>query len=187
MEFIIVYDKKTEGHPILGIHSHRFGEGELALENIQPEEDPKHCGFIVVPEEIVRNMVRIKYKTDRKGNVIQEPVVEEISKDLPAIRDTALKTHIVVFGAPIEKLVSVKNLAQKKVKAKVIDAEKGVIDVGSASGLMSVTCQVPTGESEPVIETEEPNWKWVTDKKGHIIGMELIHKPESPAAGEASS
>lgn len=177
MDYIVVYDKKTEGNPITGIHSQRFGEEDLKVTDIHPDDDPKKCGLIIVPEEIVRNMIAVKYKADSKGNVVEEPVVQEITKDLATVKDTSLKTNIVAFGESVKKLVSVKNLTNKNVKAKLVDAEKGVLDMGSGSGLMTVTCMVPSGETQPVIESEKANWKWLKDKKGNITGMTLIKKP----------
>ena len=123
-------------------------------------------------------MIAVKYKADSKGNIVEEPVVQEITRDLATVKDTSLKTNIVALGESVKKIVSVRNLTNKKVKAKLVNAKKGVLDVGTASGLMTVTCRVPTGETQPVVESEKANWKWVKDKKGNITSMQLIKKRE---------
>lgn len=177
MDYIIVYDKKTTGNPIVGVHSQRFESEKVTLNDIHPGEDPKRYGFIVVTEEIVRNMITVKYKTDRKGQTVYEPVAREETRDLTSIKDTSLNTNIVLFEANVAKVVSVKDLNDKTVKATIINAEKGIIDVGKSSGFMTVTCHVQMGEEQPVIESQEVNWKWVKDKKRNITAMKLISKP----------
>ena len=176
MEFIVVYDKKKAGNPIVAIHSQRFVKEVIELKDIHPGDDPNERGVVVVPGEIVSQMVIRNYKRDREGNIKKNPVHQEKTKELISVMDTALDQNILIFGEPVIKLVDITDLKEKRIRGNLVNAGKGVIGIGDDSGLFKVTCMIDTGFSRPEVSSEKKNWKWKTDREGNIIGMELIEK-----------
>lgn len=176
MEYIIVYDKKTSGNPIVAIHSQRFSKGTIKLEDIHPDDDPNEHGVVVVPGEIINQMVIRKYKLDIKGNVIQKTVEQEKTKELTSIMDTSTGQNVLVFGEPITEIRNITNLMKQTIDGTVMNAEKGIIGIGGNTGFFTVTANVDTGLKQPEIISEKQNWKWKRNDKGEIIGMDLIKK-----------
>lgn len=174
MEYIVVYDKKTSGNPIVAIHSKRFSKDKVALRDIHPDDDPEQSGVVVVPEEIINQMVIRNHKVDRKGNVIQKPVEEIKTKELTSLMDSSLKQNILVFGEAVTRIISITNLKGQRIEGTIVDPEKRIIGIGSNTGFFIVTCNVDTGVRQPEIASEKQNWKWRLDNEGNIIGMELI-------------
>ena len=185
MDFIVVYDKKASGNPIVAIHSGRLEKDNIELHDIHPDDDPEERGVVMVPAEIISQMVTRKYRRDRKGNVVQKPVLREASKSLSSVLDTSLGGNIILFGEPVAELVGITDLAGQPVEGKVVNAEHGIIGVGERSGFFTVSCRVDTGVEAPVVTSEKENWRWKRDDDGNIVGMELI--TEQPAQEQAPS
>ncbi len=183
MDFIIVYDKRAEGNPIVAMHSQRFDTPTVDLRDIHPEDDPDERGVVVVPGEVAARMTTYDYQLDADGNPVQEPVLQEVTRDLTSIMDLALGQNILVFGEPVEDVVQVVDVLDQPVQAELANAAKGVITIGSASGLLSVTARVRTGRSHPVIVGEHTNWQWERDADGNITGLTLLdaNEPQPPA------
>jgi hypothetical protein len=178
MDFIVIYDKKTRGNPIVAIHSQRFRNQAVTLKDIHPEDDPAERGIVIVPGEILNNRMKRKYKRDKEGNIVQKPVLQERSKDLTSVADASLKQNILIFGEPVAELSTIKDLAGKKVRGTIVDEAKGIIGIGDRSGHFTVVCCVSTGLSEPEVASESPNWKWEYDTDGNVTGMVLLKQPD---------
>jgi hypothetical protein len=174
MDFIVVYDKKTPGNPIIAVHSQRFTKANVTLKDIHPEDDPAEHGVVIVPGEVIHKSVLRKYKRDRKGKVLMRSVMQERSKDLVTVADSALGENILVFGEPYAEILSATDLAGKRARTTAVNPEKGVIGVGNRSGQFTVVCQVDTGTQAPEIVGEEKNWEWDRDREGNIVGMKLL-------------
>lgn len=176
MRVIVVYEKKSAGNPIVGIHAKPLEKDEIDLKDVYPEADPKKYGVVLVPQEVVSQMTVRKYKRDRKGKVVMQPVLQDKTKDLASMPDSALGENILVFGEPYVEVKSVTDLAGKKVRHTALKPEKGVIGVGERSGHFSVACQVETGAQAAELLGEEKNWEWERDREGNIVGMKLLKK-----------
>ncbi len=176
MDFIVVYDKKTSGNPIVAIHSQRFHKDTVELKDIHPEDDPNEQGVVIVPGEIINQMVIRKYKRDREGKIVQKPLLQERTKGLTSMPDTALGQSILVFGEPITEIISITGLDGQSIEGTIVKGEKGIIGIGSNAGLFTVICCVDTGIIQPEIISEKQNWKWKRDDDGNIIGMELVEE-----------
>lgn len=183
MDFIVVYDKKADGNPVVAIHSQRFTKAVITLQDIHPEDNAAERGVIVVPGDIIHNSVVRKYKCDRKGNPVLRPVLHDKVKDLVTINDSALGQNILVFGEPYVEVKSLLDLTGKSASHTAVNPEKGIIGVGSRTGLYTVTCRVDTGVLAPEVLSEEKNWEWERDRNGTIVGMKLLQAPQPEPNG----
>ncbi len=178
MDFIVVYDKAKEGNPIVAIHSQRFAKPDVSLRDIHPNDDPAERGLVMVPGDVIHNRVVRKFKSDRKGHPVMQPVLHDKVKELVTVNDSALGQNILVFGEPYAEVKSLLDLTGKSASHTAVNPEKGIIGIGSRSGLYTVTCRVDTGVQAPEVLSEEKNWEWERDQVGTIIGMKLLQAPQ---------
>jgi len=176
MAHIVVYDRKSTGNPTVMIHSSPRGQERGDLQHGLAGADPKQYGVVLVPDEVVTQMVARKYKRDRKGKVVLRPVLQEKAKNLASVSDSSLGENILVFGEPYTEIKSITDLAGKKTRHTAVNPEKGVIGVGTRSGHFTVTCEVDTGARVPEGVSEEKNWEWERDREKNIVGMKLLKK-----------
>ena len=183
MPHIVVYDKTSAGSPIVGIHSAPPGEEHVELQDIHPGADPTHYGAVLVPDDVVAQMTARKYKRDRKGKLLMQPVLQEKTKDLIAAADSALGENILVFGEPYAAIKSVTDLKGHTAPHTAKNPAKGIIGVGKRSGYFTVTCTVDTGVQAPETLAEEKNWEWERDGDKNIVGMRLLKQLSPDSAG----
>jgi hypothetical protein len=176
MPHIVVYDKKSAGSPIVGIHSAPPGQEHVELQDIHPGADPTRYGAVLVPDDVIAQMTARQYKRDRKGKVVTQSVLEERTKDLVAAADSALGENILVFGEPYAEIKSVTDLNGRKARHTAKNPAKGIIGVGTRSGFFTVTCNVDTSVQAPAMLAEEKNWEWERDSDENIIGIRLLKK-----------
>jgi hypothetical protein len=177
MNYVVVYDRKAADNPIVGIHGGIVDKAQVDLQEVHPGADPKKYGVVVVPEEIISQMTLREYKRDSAGEVLTHPVLQERTKELVSVADSALGENILFFGEPYAEVKSVVDLAGKKAHPASMNAGKGIIGLGQRSGLFTVTCAVDTGAQAPEMLEEEKNWEWEKDREGNIVGMKLLGKP----------
>ncbi len=176
MEYIVVYDKKLNGNPIVAIHSQRFGKNTVELKDIHPEDDPNERGVKVVSGDIISQMFVRGYKTEKKANMMQKSIEQEKMKELTSTMDSSIGQNILIFGEPFTKIIQITNLMDQSIEGTVVNHYKGIIGIGGNTGLFTVTCKVDTGIKMPEISEDKTNWRWKRDNNGKIIGMELIKK-----------
>jgi hypothetical protein len=172
MDYIIVYEKK-KGNPIFLIEPKLISNREK-LQDYFPHLDPHQFGFVIAPEEITTHLEIIEYETDKKGGIIFETEFREVQKKLFSKFDSAYDKNILIFEQSISEIVSIVDLKNKKVKASIVDAKQGIIEVGDKRGYFTVTCKIEIGK-QPKIKSRKKNWKWIKSK-GKITGIGLIDK-----------
>ena len=74
MDYIVVYEKKARGNPIVAIHSQRFQKDAVELTDIHPKDNPDERGVVIVPGEIISRMVIQEFKRNEVGEIVQQPV-----------------------------------------------------------------------------------------------------------------
>jgi hypothetical protein len=174
MTQIVVYDKKSKGNPIVGIHAARSRQDQVSLEDVHAGADPARYGVLLVADDIVAQMTAHKYKRDRKGRLVMRPVLQDRSKELLTTADSALGENIIAFGEPYAKIRSVTNLSGKSAPFSEKHPAKGIIGLGERSGCFTVVCEVDTGQQAPEVVSEEKNWEWERDGAANIVGMRLL-------------
>jgi len=122
------------------------------------------------------------YKRDRNGKLQMQSLLQDKTKDLVSVADSALGQNILVFGEPYAEIKSVTDLAGERVRNTAVNPDKGIIGLGSRAGYFTVICKVNTGVQAPEIVQEERNWDWDRDRAGNIVGMKLLKRfsPEPP-------
>jgi hypothetical protein len=144
------------------------------LQDIYPSADPQHYGLLVVPDAVIDQMTLHKYRVDRQGKPLLRPVLQEKTKALLAVPDSALGQSVLAFGEPYVEIKSITDVKDKTVQATAVDAAKGIVGLGARSGYFTVTCTVDTGVAAPEVVAQEKNWDWVRDSGGNVAGMKLL-------------
>lgn len=174
MTQVVVYDKKSKGNPIVGIHAAPPGQEQVSLDDIHAGADPAQYGVLLVADDIVAQMTVHKYKRDRKGRLVMRPVLQDRFKELITAADSALGENIIAFGEPYATIRSVTDLSGKSAPFTGKNPAKGIIGLGARSGCFTVVCEVDTGQQAPEVVSEEKNWEWQRDAAANIVGMRLL-------------
>jgi len=174
MTHIVVYDKKSTGNPIVGVHAAPPRQEHVSLDDVHPGADPSQYGVLLVADDIVAQMTARRYRRDRKGRLVMRPVLHDRSKELLTAADSALGENIIAFGEPYAEIRSVTDLSGKSAPFTAKNPAKGIIGLGARSGHFTVVCKVDTGQQAPEVVSEEKNWEWQRDSAANIVGMRLL-------------
>lgn len=174
MAQIVLYDKQARDNPIVSIQPAARETRKASLQDSFPGADANRYGVVIVPDDVIERMTAHEYKTDRKGKVALQPVLQQKTKAVLSASDSALGQNIVSFGEPYAEIGAVTDAKDQPVQATALDPKKGLVGLGKSSGFFSVTCAVATGAEAPEIVSHEKNWEWVRDAGGAISGMKIL-------------